>query len=79
MVHGNCKGNAAGGHPAQSTTSEQHHKSLVAPVCHEGFGITDIISQVIAKLSGNGSNVSTEVMEVRATLELLGSLQAFDH
>lgn len=62
-----------------TTTNKEHNKSLVSPVCHEDFGITDIISQVIAKLSENGSNISTEVMEVRAILELLRSLKAFDH
>lgn len=59
--------------------NKEHNKSLGSPLCHEGFGITDKISQVIAKLSENGSNISTEVMEVRATLELPGNLKALDH
>lgn len=79
MVCRNCKLHVAGNHPAQATTNKERNKSLVSPVCHEDFGITDIISQVIAKLSENGSNISTEVMEARAILELLGSLKAFDH
>jgi len=60
-------------------TNKERNKSSVSPVFHEDFGITDIISQVIAKLSENGSNISTEVMEVGAILEHLGSLKAFDH
>lgn len=79
MVCGDCKLHVAGNHPAQATTNKEHNKSSVSPVCHEDFGITDIISQVIAKLSENGSNTSMEVMEVRAILELLGSLKVFDH
>lgn len=63
----------------QTMTNKEHNKSLVSPVCHEGFGITDKISQVIAKLSEHGSKISMEVMEVRATLELPGSLKALDH
>lgn len=63
----------------QTMTNKQHNKSLVSLVCHEDFGITDKIPQVIAKLSENGSSISTEVTEVTAILELLGSLKAFDH
>lgn len=79
MVCGDCKLHAAGSHPVQTMTNKEHNKSLVSPFCHEGFGNTDKISQVIAKLSENGSNIRTEVMEVRATLELPGSLKALDH
>lgn len=56
-----------------------NNKSSVSPVCHEDFGIPDTISQVIAKLTENGPIISTEVMEVKAILELLGSQKAFDH
>lgn len=79
MVCGDCKLHTAGNHPVQTMTNKEHNKSLVSPVCHEGFGITDKISQVIAKLSENGSEISMEVMEDRATLELPGSLKALDH
>lgn len=79
MVCGDCKLHAAGNHPVQTMTNKERNKSLVSPFCHEGFGNTDKISQVIAKLSENGSNIRTEVMEVRATLELPGSLKALDH
>lgn len=80
-MYGSCKLHVAGKlcSPAQTTTNKERNKSLVSPVCHEDFGITDIILQVIAKLPEKGSNISTEVMEVRAILELLGSLKAFDH
>ena len=76
---GNRTLHGAGSHPAQTMTNKERNKSSVSPVFHEDFGITDIISQVIAKLSENGSNISTEVMEVGAILEHLGSLKAFDH
>lgn len=79
MVCGDCKLHTAGNHPVQTMTNKEHNKSLVSPVCHEGFGITDKISQVIAKLSENGSEISMEVMEARVTLELPGSLKALDH
>lgn len=79
MVCGNCKLHKAGNHPVQTTIDKHSNKSLVSPVCHEDFGITDKISQVIVELSENGSSISTEVMEVVAILELLGSLKAFDH
>lgn len=79
MVCENNKVLAAGSHPAQTKTKNKHNKSSVSPVCHEDFGIPDTISQVIAKLTENGPIISTEVMEVKAILELLGSQKAFDH
>lgn len=51
----------AGDLPARTETNSKHNKSSVSPVCHEGFGIADTISQVMAKLSGNGSNISAKL------------------
>lgn len=79
MVCGDCKLHTAGNHPVQTMTNKEHKIPLVSPVCHEGFGITDKISQVRAKLSENGSNISMGATEVRATLELPESLKALDH
>lgn len=79
MVCGDCKLHTAGNHPVLLWSTKSITNLWVPPLFHEGFGITDKISQVIAKLSENGSNISTEVMEVRATLELPGNLKALDH